>query len=375
MDDETMAAWEHEGACGQARGRLEQCAVDVAVGAVTNLRPARIRAARRTCAIARSRRQREQGHLLVGVADPEMDALLDVVSVTTDTDESIATIVVYGCHPTVLAWESLLFSPDYVGALRRVVEMEYGAPCLFLQGCGADRGPTRSFSNVVEDADAVGRAIGYAAVAAALEAEELSLEVHFRRMLPSGAPLAINEILPPEALPASVRCAQAEIALPLRPRDAEATRVRVERAHENVKRGIADASVELARALIQDSIVQRFPAGAEARVPVDLLAVGPIAFVFWPGELSGAYESLIQKVTSQHIIVVTNANDYVNYLPTPEQFSEGGYEVESSPFAPTAGDALVHSLAAFLQSDLAGTALAAKAVGVDHAAHRSSPLT
>src|SRR5436190_30331 len=34
----------------------------------------------------------------------------------------VATIVNYGCHPTTLAWQNTLISPDYVGALRETVE-------------------------------------------------------------------------------------------------------------------------------------------------------------------------------------------------------------------------------------------------------------
>ena len=35
---------------------------------------------------------------------------------------TLGTIVNYACHPTTLAWQNTLVSPDYVGALREVVE-------------------------------------------------------------------------------------------------------------------------------------------------------------------------------------------------------------------------------------------------------------
>ncbi len=69
-----------------------------------------------------------------------------------------------------------------------------------------------------------------------------------------------------------------------------------------------------------------------------------LALVFWPGELSGAYEQLCQAGTDRHLILVTNANDYVNYLPAPHQFAEGGYEVDSTPFAAAAGQVFVSSV-------------------------------
>ena len=41
----------------------------------------------------------------------------------------VVTAVGYAAHPTSLAWENTLISPDYPGALREVVETATGAPC------------------------------------------------------------------------------------------------------------------------------------------------------------------------------------------------------------------------------------------------------
>ena len=162
--------------------------MEAAARAVSDLRPARLEVVRRCCPVTRSRRQVAYGRRLVGVAGAVEDAFLDVISVDEPDGSPIASVVTYGSHPTVLAWASLVFSPDYVGALREVVEQAVGGPCLFLQGCGADRAPARSFSNNVDDADMVGRAIGYAAVAAVLERREASLEHRLVRPLESGSP-------------------------------------------------------------------------------------------------------------------------------------------------------------------------------------------
>ena len=102
--------------------------------------------------------------------------------------------------------------------------------------------------------------------------------------------------------------------------------------------------MELARAVIELDISQRFPEDDATRVAVDVVDIGSLAFVFWPGELSGAYEQLCQAGTDRHLVLVTNANDYVNYLPAPGQFAEGGYEVDASPFSPAAGEAFVRGV-------------------------------
>src|SRR5262249_32278540 len=78
----------------------------------------------------------------------------------------LATFVNYACHPTTLAWENRLISPDFPGAMREVVERVIPAPCIFLQGASGDLGPREGFSGDPALADRNGRQLGYAALAA-----------------------------------------------------------------------------------------------------------------------------------------------------------------------------------------------------------------
>jgi hypothetical protein len=75
-------------------------------------------------------------------------------------------IVHYACHPTTLAWDNSLLSPDFVGAMRQVVSDETGTPCLFLQAPCGDLGPREGFVGDVEVADRNGRQLGFAALSA-----------------------------------------------------------------------------------------------------------------------------------------------------------------------------------------------------------------
>jgi len=94
-----------------------------------------------------------------GVAD---DTLL-LARVTTDADEkTLVTLVNYACHPTTLAWDNTLISPDYLGAMREVVEGATDAPCFFIQGASGDIGPLNGFVGDVAVADRNGRQLGYA---------------------------------------------------------------------------------------------------------------------------------------------------------------------------------------------------------------------
>ena len=96
---------------------------------------------------------------------PADDTVL-VGRVTADNGELLATVVNYACHPTTLAWKNTLISPDYVGAMREVIEQATDAPCLFLQGASGDLGPREGFVGDTAVADRNGRQLGFAALSA-----------------------------------------------------------------------------------------------------------------------------------------------------------------------------------------------------------------
>ena len=98
--------------------------------------------------------------------DAEADDTLLVARVTSDASgQLVATIVNYACHPTTLAWENRLISPDFVGAMRETIEQATGAPSVFLQGASGDLGPRQGYVGDTRVADQNGRQVGYAALA------------------------------------------------------------------------------------------------------------------------------------------------------------------------------------------------------------------
>src|SRR6185436_4126577 len=96
----------------------------------------------------------------------EADDTVLVARATADDGRLIATLVNYACHPTTLAWDNTLISPDYPGAMREVIEQATGAPCVFLQGASGELGPREGFVGDTAVADRNGRQLGYAALAA-----------------------------------------------------------------------------------------------------------------------------------------------------------------------------------------------------------------
>ena len=91
---------------------------------------------------------------------------LVVGRVTADDGALRLLLVNYACHPTTLAWDNTLLSPDFVGALREVVEGEQEAPCCFYQAPCGDLGPKDGFVGDTAVADSNGKQVGYAALSA-----------------------------------------------------------------------------------------------------------------------------------------------------------------------------------------------------------------
>ncbi len=94
------------------------------------------------------------------------DDLVLVARVTDSNGAIVATVVNYACHPTTLAWDNQLVSPDYPGAMRDVIEQATGAPCVFIQGASGDIGPRHGFVGDTDIADQNGRQLGYAVLSA-----------------------------------------------------------------------------------------------------------------------------------------------------------------------------------------------------------------
>jgi hypothetical protein len=136
-----------------ARGALRVCWGQTAVG--------------RCCMGANRDQQTADGGSVCGHnPEGEVDDRVVVGRWTDEDGTLVATLVNYACHPTTLAWQNTLISPDYVGAMREVVRSRHDAPCIFLQGASGDVGPRVGFVGDVEQADRNGRELGYAALSA-----------------------------------------------------------------------------------------------------------------------------------------------------------------------------------------------------------------
>jgi len=82
--------------------------------------------------------------------------------------------------------------------------------------------------------------------------------------------------------------------------------------------------------------------GPTASINITVARLGDIAFVGWGGEVFNEIGKAVkEKSPFRHTFVLTHCNGAAGYLPTASSYSEGGYEVQSSHFAPGADEVLI----------------------------------
>ena len=128
------------------------------------------------------------------------------------------TVVTYAAHPTSLAWENTLLSPDYPGALRETVEAATEAPCIFMLAPCGDQGPRDNYTGGPAVADANGRQVGYAALGILSGMATAGTDRTYAGPVVSGATLGTWSQAPVDASRAS-RFAGGPGSVPLQRRD------------------------------------------------------------------------------------------------------------------------------------------------------------
>jgi hypothetical protein len=318
-----------------------------------NLRPARCAAGLGRCAINVNRRLRlGDGAVVVGrnwqgPADPTVR----VVRFDDLDERPLATILHYACHGTTMAWQTRMFTPDFPGPARQVVEQHLGGVCLFLQGAAADLTPRRGFTGDCRVYRRLGAILGLEAARVALQIETLPRRERFLGVMPSGAPIALYEDEPVPVGPPPLRVAQRIIRLPARkfqpPEQLEAEAQALVAEMNRLRRQGAEDELRLATA----RATQAGWRAANARLyygrewidwEMQCIRIGPIALLSVAGEpFLEIARRIVAESPFEHTLFSGYSNGGFGYIPTREAFAEGGYEIEATPFSPDAADTLV----------------------------------
>jgi hypothetical protein len=318
-----------------------------------NLQAVRVAAGAGECGINVNRRlQAPDGSIVVGRNwSGAADRAVQVIRFDDLQENPVATIVHYACHGTTMGWQTELFTPDFPGPARQVVERELGGACLFLQGAAANLSPRRGFTGDCRVYRRLGTILGLEAAKIAWGIETLPRREEFREVQPSGAPIAIYEDVPLEPAPPQLRVVQRTLQLPAKkfrpPQELEAeaaalrvemNRLRKDGTQQQIRLATAAATQAGWRAEYSKNYFGR------ETVPWELMviAIGPaIALVSVPGE---PFTETAQAIAAQSPFAHTLVSGYTNggfgYIPTRAAFREGGYETQATPFSEDAAETL-----------------------------------
>ncbi|MBE3098134.1 MAG: neutral/alkaline non-lysosomal ceramidase N-terminal domain-containing protein [Planctomycetes bacterium] len=91
-------------------------------------------------------------------------------------------------------------------------------------------------------------------------------------------------------------------------------------------------------------------AGAAVEFNLTVGRVGDVALVGLGGEVFNEIGKAIKAASPlPYTFVITHCNGAAGYLPTQPSYDEGGYEVKSTPFAPTAAEQVVREVTRMLR--------------------------
>lgn len=325
------------------------------------LQPVRIGAAVGSCDINMNRRQVvADGSVVVG-RNPggPVDRTVRVVRIDTLDEQPLATLVHYACHPTTIGWDAKVATPDYPGMAKRVVEEQVGGTCLFLQGATGNLGPRQGFTGDLAIYRRFGRLLGLEAAKLALNIDTLPREPRFVGLQASGATIALFEDTPVEPPPAALGVRSRFLPLPLKTfpvpeeAEAEAAAFRTELARlrrEGTEAEIRAATSKATQAGMRADRARLYHGRSHIDWQLQGIRIGPVALIAIPGE---PFIEISQEIAARspfpHTLFSGYSNGGFSYLPVRSAYPEGGYEVETSPFAPGAAEIVVEEALRMLQ--------------------------
>ncbi len=351
---------------------MRQRIVDLARQAVQQLEPAAIVYHQGRCSLAAQRDfwdEERQCHVCGFNPMGQADDTLLLARLTDRQGEILGTIVNYACHPTTLAWDNTLISPDFVGALREVVESTTRAPCLFLQGASGDLGPREGFVGDVSIADRNGRQLGYAVLSHLEAIPPAETRFVYQGPVVSGTLIGTwaHQPLTEADRPRLRRWRQEyfPVDLPYRvdlPTREETTRQRDEwlAAETKARQGGDPVQIRDCRAMVEQmnrqlNRLQALPEGKVFPYPVALWQLGEAVWVLVPGELYQFFQvALRERFPGVPLLVSTLTGGWQPaYLPTAPTYCHNIYQQVIAAVGPGSLEILVESIAQRLAGMLA----------------------
>lgn len=275
--------------------------------------------------------------------DAQADQTVLVGRVTdNDNGKVIATLVNVACHPTTLAWENHLMSPDFVGAMRQIIEDHTDqAPCLFLQGVSGELAPKEQYTGDVQVADRHGRCLGYSVLSALEAMPPHGCALTYQGVVESGAPLGVWRSKS-YAASTDIDASMINIELPLCQPDQPA---------QDKQQPASRWQDE--RQLRAQQVTQKVGAGQTTSMPAWIWRVGDALFVGQPNEPYSDFQQAMRlRFPDLKIVMMNlcNADRGVGYICPPQAYDGPQlYQVWQSPFGRQALHCLIDGCAKEIQ--------------------------
>ncbi len=317
-----------------------------ALAAKECVRPAQIGWGQGASDLGVNRRQSlEDGRIITG-NDPHGPVDRDVIVLRVDDEQGdpIATIVNFAMHPTITGHENDKITPDYPGAMKRVVDRNLGGVSLFLQGAAADIGPVEGFTGDLAVYRRAGARLGYEVCRVAEGIRTRGGDFEFDQVVESGASLGTfrwrNQL--DEGIKIRTGTAVAPLVRhPVEPTEklqSQYDRLE-ERLHQAHERGnpqeIQDLHYRVKRAALQLQRAQRLSQKGAVDIPVHGIGLGEAALVLTPLEPFCDIGMAVKKQSPFPTTLFCGysmGGHFLCYLPTDEALDVGGYEVGITPF-------------------------------------------
>jgi neutral ceramidase len=285
-----------------------------------------------------------------------------LIAESADTPQTLATIVNYACHATVLEYDNLGISPDFPGAVVSSLEQNVGGQAVYLQGCCGSINPVWMRHDHAE-VRRIGNILGLAAGRAVLEAlplergqwsVNLSLAADVPKPVPancrvvSDGPLAASSVraklsLRPRASAADSEAELSDLDAALsRPGGPEQRRPLLAR-RAAVRMELYFANRPYQYAVHGDA--DNGGAGESGDVEVQTLRLGADTIIVGlPGEpfLEIGYE-IRRRSGVANVLVAGYANEAIGYIPVATEFPSNGYEVGCARFTQEAAETLIEA--------------------------------
>jgi len=303
-----------------------------AVAAAANsMQEARIGAGKGECRVGANRRHPDSPtgpYNLYKYPQGTMDPTVMVLRVEDSSGNIIGVVTNHSGHPVGWGSRELGISRDYPGFALEVLEKVWGNDivAVFLQGCCGNLNlnwiwdkpeespmPRRTFPKELEPRLREVRRLGHI-----LGAETLK----------------VAECITDFTSDAVLKGARKEVAVPLREDLPKRMQQRADKRRKEKKPSGQGK---------RGSVYGALTAGKKTiTTEVQVFRVGDCFIVGLPSEVFVEYQIEVRERSGAPYTFVSElANDSISYVPTPEAYEEGGYEVRSSSLAPDAGKALV----------------------------------